>query len=400
MSFEYLTVKEQDEILDAFLKADVEYDRTMRNLFMRGINRTFAANHLGIIGSDPNDQLISDLIKLNNIERLIDGSIPLGQWLRNAARPFSQFPQLDIFEKALHKVEKLSRTSDVTLRDEDIPTIEVREIIKGEVDDFQEVSFLSNGTKCVSGVAKILVPRYEQGEKIYASGNIPFISSGTGWLISNNFLVTNYHVIENRDEYNDEKILEEDLQKQVINSKVHFFFDEEGVEGKLVDVSELIVFDKDSAKDFAILKLSDSLENISFLSVSNKKVILPEPNQTAQGKVIKPLAVNIIQHPGGGPKRVTLRNNLVYSAEYPLLHYYTDTLGGSSGSPVFNDSWKVIGLHRAAVFKQTEFNGKKLGYINQGVQIHSILACLEKLAQTNEKIAEAWAEIKSAQQFV
>lgn len=397
MSFDYLTVKEQNEILDAFSKADVEYDKTTRKLLMRGINRTFVANHLGITGSDPNDQLISDLIKLSNIERLIDGSVPLGQWLSNATRPFSQFSQLDIFEKALQKVERLSRTSDVTLRNEDIPAIEVREIIKGEVDDFQEVSFLSNGAKCVSGVVKILVPRYEQGEKIYASGNIPFISSGTGWLISSNFLITNYHVIENRDEYNDENILDEDLQKQVINSKVHFFFDQEGLEGKLVDVSELIVFDKDPTKDFAVLKLSGSPKDISFLPVSNKKVILPEPNQTVQGRVIKPLAVNIIQHPGGGPKRVTLRNNLVYSAEYPLLHYYTDTLGGSSGSPVFDDSWQVIGLHRAAVFKQTEFNGKKLGYINQGVQIHSILAYLERFAQTSEKAAEAWAEIKSAQ---
>jgi hypothetical protein len=38
--------------------------------------------------------------------------------------------------------------------------------------------------------------------------------------------------------------------------------------------------------------------------------------ETPKGTIAKALAVNIIQHPGGGPKRVALRNNLVYSAEY------------------------------------------------------------------------------------
>jgi endonuclease G len=396
MSFEYLTVEEQNIIIDAFLETDVEYDGTTRKLFMRGINRIFVSNHLSITSSDPNKQLISDLMALNNIERLIDGSVPLKQWLNNAVRVFSPFTQLSIFQKDLSKVEQLSKASDVMLRDEDIPTIEIEEIITGEVDDFQEVTFLSNGAKRVSGVAKILVPRFEKGKREYINGNIPFVSSGTGWLISNNFLVTNYHVIENRAEY-EEEISKEDLQKQVINSQAQFFFDDEGHEGVCLGISELIAFSKDSNKDFAILKLSETLEDISFLPVLNEKVVLPKPVQLDKGKAIKPLAVNIIQHPGGGPKRIALRNNLVYSAEYPLLHYYTDTLGGSSGSPVFNDSWQVIGLHRAAVSKQTEFNGKKIGYINQGIQIHSILASLEKLAQTDEKIADAWSEIKSFQ---
>ncbi|MCD9189215.1 MAG: serine protease [Pyrinomonadaceae bacterium] len=394
--FEYLTFEEQNNVIDAFMETDIEYDATTRKLLMRGLNRTFVSNHLRIVGSDPNRQLASDLMTLNRVERLIDGSIPLKQWLNNALRLFDPFTQINIIQEALTKIEQVCRTPEVILRDADIPRFEIEEIITGETDEFQEVAFLSKGAERVAGVAKILVPRFEKGERRLTNEGTHFISSGTGWLISNNYLITNYHVIENRAEWED-NISEEDLQKQVVNSEAQFFFDSEDLQGKHIRVCELIAFNKDSDKDFAILKLSETLEDVMLLPVLNQEIVLPKTCQLNKRKAVKPLAVNIIQHPGGGPKRIALRNNLVYSAEYPLLHYYTDTLGGSSGSPVFNDSWQVIGLHRAAIPKQTEFNGRKLGYINQGIQIHSILASLNKLAQTDEKIAEVWKQIKSSQ---
>jgi len=58
--------------------------------------------------------------------------------------------------------------------------------------------------------------------------------------------------------------------------------------------------------------------------------------------------VVIVQHPNGGPKQIVLTANAVLQVMPPYLHYSTDTMAGSSGSPVFNDLWQVVAIHHAA----------------------------------------------------
>jgi len=57
--------------------------------------------------------------------------------------------------------------------------------------------------------------------------------------------------------------------------------------------------------------------------------------------------VNIIQHPNGDVKQIALTANDVLSIWDKYLFYKTDTEPGSSGSPVFNQSWQVVALHHA-----------------------------------------------------
>ena len=59
--------------------------------------------------------------------------------------------------------------------------------------------------------------------------------------------------------------------------------------------------------------------------------------------------LNILQNPNGAPKRVALRQNRFTALLERFVHYESDTLPGSSGSPVFNDQWQVICLHHAGV---------------------------------------------------
>lgn len=58
---------------------------------------------------------------------------------------------------------------------------------------------------------------------------------------------------------------------------------------------------------------------------------------------------NVIQHPGGDPQQVALRDNKVVKSLEHFLHYEADTQPGSSGSPVFNDQWQLAALHHSGV---------------------------------------------------
>lgn len=134
------------------------------------------------------------------------------------------------------------------------------------------------------------------------------------------------------------------------------------------------------------------------------------------GKVVRDEFVTIIQHPNGRQKHIAARNNqvrvYVYDVDLPeeerkenaFLYYATDTLKGSSGSPVLSDQWFVVALHRRGVPRTTQQDGRTvilrrngsaavdddpeevLAYeSNEGVRISRILDRLsEKSAEGSE----------------
>ncbi|WP_349369607.1 endonuclease [Salinarimonas sp.] len=73
------------------------------------------------------------------------------------------------------------------------------------------------------------------------------------------------------------------------------------------------------------------------------------PFIAASGKALKGERVNIIQHPQGERMQVSVRENMIVATPENFLHYETDTLPGSSGSPVFNDRWELAAVHHAGV---------------------------------------------------
>ena len=81
--------------------------------------------------------------------------------------------------------------------------------------------------------------------------------------------------------------------------------------------------------------------------------------------------VVVIQHPNGGLKQIALSANWVMGTKGPLIHYTTDTMPGSSGSPVFNDSWHVIAIHHAGGSLVKGADGKNR-YVNEGVLMSAI----------------------------
>jgi hypothetical protein len=87
--------------------------------------------------------------------------------------------------------------------------------------------------------------------------------------------------------------------------------------------------------------------------------------------------VYVIGHPGGRTLSISLNDNLLLDYDDRLVHYRAPTEGGSSGSPVFNQSWQLIGLHHAGGTVMNRLNGKEGTYAaNEGIWIQRIIKAL------------------------
>lgn len=93
---------------------------------------------------------------------------------------------------------------------------------------------------------------------------------------------------------------------------------------------------------------------------------LPEPDGARR--------IFVIGHPAGRSLEISFEDNLLLDCEDPKLHYRTPTEGGSSGSPTFDDQWRLVALHHAGGKEMPRLNGKKGTYpANEGIWIESIL---------------------------
>jgi S1-C subfamily serine protease len=96
---------------------------------------------------------------------------------------------------------------------------------------------------------------------------------------------------------------------------------------------------------------------------------LPDPQEKVR--------VYIAGHPGGRRLAVSLHDNHLLEHNERLMQYRTPTDPGSSGSPVFNDQWELIGLHHAGSFKKTSLSDPARQHeANEGIRIGAIMAAI------------------------
>lgn len=162
---------------------------------------------------------------------------------------------------------------------------------------------------------------------------------GTGFLISPRLLMTNNHVIED--------------ESRAARCRVEFDY-VRSFDGRIADTQ---VFNLHPAEFFLTSEDHDGL-NLDYTVVAVEAVNVKGealaargsiPLNVALGEVTLAELANIIQHPGGDPQQVALRDNKVVESLEHFIRYEADTQPGSSGSPVFNDQWQLAALHHSGV---------------------------------------------------
>ncbi|MGW6426340.1 trypsin-like serine peptidase [Nocardia sp. NPDC055053] len=213
----------------------------------------------------------------------------------------------------------------------------------------------------------------------------------TGFLVSDELLLTNWHVFPTLESAQDPRV------------RVVFRFEENEAGQIRSSVSLTLDPDRffvtgDRELDFALVAVS-ALPNGKAAASRFGRIRL----NPAIGKILQGQPLNIVQHPGGNPRKLAFRQNLLLKVDPTRLIYQTDTMPGSSGSPVFNDEWELVGLHYRAEQaqdsqgRQIDINGNLVTrrtpdhlrhwIANAGIRVSSIVARLETLNLSTDQAA-------------
>ncbi len=188
--------------------------------------------------------------------------------------------------------------------------------------------------------------------------------SGTGFLITPNLVMTNHHVVSSADQ----------LSGVTIKANYQENFRGEAEPTRVYTPQPNGIFHANKDLDYAIFEVAgDPGKEWGYLPLESRSIAKDD-------------RINIIQHPYGQPKQLTIQNNLVEYVGGDRLQYVTSTNPGSSGSPVFSDAWLVVGLHHAGGYIPEPTTNQYYNR-NEGILIGAILADLP--ADIRQRVDEA-----------
>jgi Trypsin-like peptidase domain len=205
---------------------------------------------------------------------------------------------------------------------------------------------------------------------------------GTGFLVAPDILLTNHHVINSID---------------VARSAWCIFNFQVGVDNRPL---EAVAVRLEPERLFLTSPLGGGLD-YTFVAIdaSAGRQFGFIPMVRSAFTVHPGDSANIIQHPEGGHKKITLQENEVLQDTGVVLHYASDTLGGSSGSPVFNNRWELIALHHASKKNDNRIplgsDGSVPDFLNEGIKVSAIASDLESRIETGRSTGVARTVLRS-----
>lgn len=209
---------------------------------------------------------------------------------------------------------------------------------------------------------------------------------GTGFLLGPDLLMTTYRVLQ--------QIIEGVVKPQ----DVHFRFDYMMVENSVVNAGTLYGLAHDWLVDYspysqADLEPNNGLPNFDELDYVLMRLAGEPGREPVGGGRVERDAVErgwievqarpsilrvgmplfILQHPAGGPLKLTLDNQALVglNENRTRVYYRTNTEPGSAGSPCFDENWNLVAMHHAS---DPNFKPQ----YNQGIPVDAILALLEQ----------------------
>jgi endonuclease G len=235
--------------------------------------------------------------------------------------------------------------------------------------DLMGINFLEIGTRAARAVCRIQVRDLFGRVQGY----------GTGFMVSPTLLLTNHHVLETLDSCR--------------RSLAEFNFEDDEMfvpkESKTFPLEPERFFHTSVELDFTLVAVRPSATDGSALTDFGHLRLRSDSGKSLVGEFL-----TIVQHPSGATKQVALRENKLIDVLPYFVHYSTDTMPGSSGSPAFNDQWEVVALHHAGVQKRDrrgrvlakngrlwkpEMGEDEIAWIaNEGVRLSSIFEDLGK----------------------
>lgn len=218
---------------------------------------------------------------------------------------------------------------------------ELQRFLQREPDSW-DVTFLKQGIKQSMSVCRI---------EVTGIGAI-----GTGFLITQNLLLTNYHVLRG---------YEPDLKIDPQDISLRFDYLTEDIEEKtetqifgLKHECPILCSSPTEKLDYLLLQVEDKIFQAEGIqSVTYNQQELPS----------KGMGIHILHHPNGETMKITPSSNGITGIyqKQGKIQYVSNTSAGSSGSPCFNDDWQVVALHRA---KKT----RNFGAIGEGILFSAI----------------------------
>ena len=203
------------------------------------------------------------------------------------------------------------------------------------INNLRQISWIERGVQVSKSVCRILTPD----------------GLGTGFLVGRALVMTNNHVIPN--------------STVAANSVVEFDYQQD-VSGKLLPTFR---YHLDGDYFHTSLELDYTLVGVKSEPGKPSLETWGELQLNPNADPVPTEHVSITQHPNGGLKQIVLTANWVIALKSHFIQYTTDTMPGSSGSPVFNDSWHVIAIHHASVRAQDK---SKYDYVNEGILMSAI----------------------------
>jgi endonuclease G len=190
---------------------------------------------------------------------------------------------------------------------------------------------------------------------------LPGTGWATGFMVSPSLFLTNNHVIP------DAPFADK------IRMQFNYQVGENGVELPTQSFFPVIddAFYTNPALDYTLIRLQPTTDgNTSVLPGEQWGMVRLNPNPIFRKKQ----HFNIIQHPSGRHKEVSVQDNEIDNLFANAVRYKSDTEPGSSGSPVFDNLWHLVALHHAG--GDQDITGKWLN--NEGIRIDRIIEDLHE----------------------